>query len=314
MLGSIALVLWSTPLLLGQKPLVTPAEITGLLKTPIKAKTLTFRGKTYKRESDGDKVDGFFFKVGDGEFGMNSFDRKTWGEVSLSIPGSLSLEDLGRKLGLSAGQKWEDVYGKVREDGKWVDGVRGKVALSVPNLDPSRSLYVDFQQSDGSGSPITMVFVEAVARARKRIATPKPESGTSVSLGRPMLITNDGASANLEGDLRTQEVLIGRPGTHPWSVQLYWSLPASASGGKYVLSFEAQSSTVAKIGLRADLEDAPYTNLGFSEDLELTPEWQRFSFEMTLSEAKGKFKLPVFLLSSPSKRIAVRSVLLRRLP
>ncbi len=282
------------------------AELAALRQVSPKAKLIKFRGKTYRRTSD-DKTDGFWIDLG--EYAIEMSYSSGW-SVGVVWPGRTTVASISQKLGIPKDQKWTDEFGSVLKDGQWVKGVVGKSAQQVPGLDGSLYVYVvQDPQID-----FTTVQLRKVKPGSKVSEDSAPLQTDSVELGLPTLLAIEGATAFLSGDRRNIEVEIAKQGPNPYSVQLFWSMPAKASSNTYTLTFEARASDPTTVSVAADLEAAPYTNLGFAERIDLNQEWKRFVFNVSLKEANSSIKLPVFLLSTGAKKVSIRSFVLKKSP
>jgi len=92
------------------------------------------------------------------------------------------------------------------------------------------------------------------------------------------VVSNEGPS----GD-RALRVSITNPGSAGWHVQLNHPNLAVESGRPYTVSFKARASAVRRITVDCGMAVAPWSGLGFVGDVNLTHEWQTFTFTFTPS-------------------------------
>lgn len=83
----------------------------------------------------------------------------------------------------------------------------------------------------------------------------------------------------VEGAGQAARVQVPEAAAVAYHVQLFQGKLAVESGQTYRLAFRARGVPGAKIGLNLMVAGDPWTNL-WKEEVELTPEWQEFSFEI----------------------------------
>jgi hypothetical protein len=116
-------------------------------------------------------------------------------------------------------------------------------------------------------------------------------SGRFVQLGSAWGLRqhDDGEGRVLLHEDRRDEVRVevDSAGTEPWHVQLERNGFTVRSRHRYLVSFRARADQVRKVGVAVKQAHAPWEDLGFYQNVELTTDWQDYSFEFEAKQTDG---------------------------
>ncbi len=147
-------------------------------------------------------------------------------------------------------------------------------------------------------------------------ALAKAWQARDVPLGKPLvdgpngfvLERHGGAAAQAESADGETRITVQRPGAMGWHVQ--WGRPglAFSPDQPYTLRFEARADRARSINVNVGEAHAPWGGLGFSQNLKLTPDWQRFEFVFVPTRGDDNGRVIFSGLSQEGARFALRSV------
>ena len=91
-------------------------------------------------------------------------------------------------------------------------------------------------------------------------------------------------------------------GTASWNLQLQYR-GLELDPGRYTLAFRAKSPESKRIGINLMLNTSPWDNLGLNNTIQLSPEWQTFTFSGPIKEASapGTQRLNISLRNETGK-------------
>ena len=107
---------------------------------------------------------------------------------------------------------------------------------------------------------------------------------------RWVLERHEGAAATLRVADATTQITVTQPGRAAWHVQYHQPGLNVTNGRAYTVSFRAKADRAAEINVNLGQANQPWSGLGFSAPVRLTPEWQtfRFTFVATATEANAR--------------------------
>lgn len=94
----------------------------------------------------------------------------------------------------------------------------------------------------------------------------------------------------LAGGGNAARVEVTAPADVAYHVQLFQGKLPVEAGRTYRLKFRARGVPGARIGLNLMVAEDPWTNL-WKEDVELTPEWREFSFEIVPAQSSANARV-----------------------
>ena len=99
------------------------------------------------------------------------------------------------------------------------------------------------------------------------------------------LETGTTAEGRLETDGNILHVITEKPGEQSWNLQLKQRDLTLEKGAPYTVSFRAKSDAEREIAVGTRLQQPPWRFLGLQKNVNLTTDWQEFSFVFVADEA-----------------------------
>lgn len=115
----------------------------------------------------------------------------------------------------------------------------------------------------------------------------------------------------VEGGGKAARVEVTAAAAVPFHVQLFQGKLPVEAGQTYLLKFRARGVPGAKIGINLMVAEDPWTNL-WKEDLELSPEWQEFSFEIRPTHSSDNARVTFTRLAASPGEFWFTDVSLKR--
>ncbi|TWT84900.1 Cellulase (glycosyl hydrolase family 5) [Planctomycetes bacterium CA13] len=105
-----------------------------------------------------------------------------------------------------------------------------------------------------------------------------------------------GAESTLEKDNSRLTWTATQSGSEDWNLQLQYK-DLQLDPGRYTLTFRARSRDSLRVSVNVMLDAVPYGNVGLHETIELSPNWQSFTFSgpIKAASAPGKLRLNISL-------------------
>lgn len=268
----------------------TFSEYIKLLSTPINAKTITIKGKTFRRVDD--ENDYFELESPAPKCELVDLGGQTW-TIIIRMPGLLNRVQVSKKLGIE-GATWE-------RDANY-SLINQNISYDAPGL--PKGYRVKFETDEEEKE--TVVWIEKGSKTAKPAEPP-------FQLPNPRLVPEFqlGAKGSFEKSGNTYEFKVEKAGSEVYSAQIFWEYPPSCTGRKYRISFEIQALRAGQVEMVVVQGDIPFKNMGLKETISVNEDWKRVSYTVTVPTDSKVLRLPCLMVGLSVNSYSIRGFSVR---
>ena len=116
-------------------------------------------------------------------------------------------------------------------------------------------------------------------------------TGENLIAGKTNLEQHNGAKAELKQDGKNSIIKVTQNGTEGWHIQYDFYGFTTEAEQLYTISFKAKASKESSANVTVMMNHDPWSNLGFSQNVKLSKNWQEFTFSVASLQADSKPRL-----------------------